>query len=467
MPVIPVTTTTISGAYAGWTLDQFCIELARRLYDPTETFWPRAEKRLYVAEALRMWNSLTGFWRGDFTFNGRNGVTWYDLTDTSSLPNTLRPLTLHDTDIWTLVQYHLLEPATGLNPWAGVSAQFTADDLINALMRRRDEVLSATECTLTRRLLPAVAGRIQLPQSVLSVRRMSYLPMSTTGQLPSVMMAEDSWAEQAFNFSYLQSPPGTPFTYMMTTQPPLSFDVDVPPGYGGSYELLTVESGAQLLAAGGGQLLVPDDFAWVLKWGVLSDLFGRESLSQDTLRADHAEKLYRLGIAVLADVPSLMFMRIGNVPVLVDSVRSADLYQTTWQTRSLSTPTDALIAGQNMVALTPAPDTGAYSITATVVTNAPIPASDADYIQAGSDEIDALLDVCVHIAMLKCGGAEFISTLPLLHRFMEAAARYNSKMNEIAEFRSLMMGLAQREAVLNPPKGPDSTVTDAIAEAVS
>jgi hypothetical protein len=466
MPVIPVTTPTISGAYAGWTLDQFCIELARRLYDPTETFWPRVEKRIYVAEALRMWNSLTGFWRGEFNFNGQNGVTWYDL---NTLPNTLRPLTLHDTDIWTRVQYHLLEatPPTVLNPWTGVSAQFTADDLLNALMRRRDEVLSATECTLTRRLLPAVAGRIQLPQSVLSVRRMAYLPMSTTGQLPSVMMAEDSWAEEAFNFNYLQSPPGTPFTYMMTTQPPLSFDVDVPPAYGGSYEMLTVESGAQLLAAGGGQLLVPDDFAWVLKWGVLSDLFGRESLSQDTLRADHAEKLYRLGIAVLADVPSLMFMRIGNVPVLVDSVRSADLYQTTWQTRSLGTPTDALIAGQNMVALTPAPDSGAYSITATVVTNAPIPASDADYIQAGPDEIDVLLDVCVHIAMLKCGGAEFISTLPLLHRFMEAAARYNSKMNEIAEFRSLMMGLAQREAVLNPPKGSDSTVTDAIAEAVS
>src|SRR5436190_2191833 len=83
----------MTGAYAGWTLDQFCIELARRLYDPTETFWPRAEKRLYVYEALRMWNSLTCFWRGDFTFNGRNGVTWYDLTDTANLPNTLRPLT--------------------------------------------------------------------------------------------------------------------------------------------------------------------------------------------------------------------------------------------------------------------------------------------------------------------------------------------------------------------------------------
>jgi hypothetical protein len=50
---------------------------------------------------------------------------------------------------------------------------------------------------------------------------------------------------------------------------------------------------------------------------------------------------------------------------------------------------------------------------------------------------------------------------------MQAAARYNSKLNEIGEYRSLMMGLAQREAVMNPPKGTDSTVTDAIAEAVS
>lgn len=459
MPVIPVSTPTTSGAYAGWTQDAFCTELSRRLYDPTETFWPRVEKRLYVAEALRMWNSLTGFWRGEFNFNGRNSVTWYDLTDLSNLPNTLRAMTLRDTDVYSIVQYHLLEPAVGVNPWTGVSQQFTAADLINALMRRRDEALSATGCTITRRLLPVTFGRILLPQTTLDVRRMAYLPDAGTGQLPSTMWAEDSFAEQAFNNSYIQSAPDTPFVYLISTQPPLSFDVDVPPAYGGNYELLSVESGAQLVAAGGASLLVPDDFAWVLKWGVLSDLFSRESLSKDALRADHAEKLYRMGIALLSAAPSLIFLRLGNVPMQIDSVHAADLYNASWQAKATGQPQDALLAGLNMLALTPAPNAGNYSLTATVIANAPIPSSDGDFIQAGPDEIDVLLDLCVHIAMLKCGGAEFLATMPLLERFLRVAAQYNKKLNEIAEYRTVLMGMAQREESLNPRMDKDDAAT--------
>ena len=87
-------------------------ELARRLYDPGETFWTDTELGIYIQESLRTWNALTGYWRGDFTFPSRQGVTWYDLTDATNLPNTLRPFTLHDTDLYTQLQYHLLEPVS-------------------------------------------------------------------------------------------------------------------------------------------------------------------------------------------------------------------------------------------------------------------------------------------------------------------------------------------------------------------
>ena len=89
-------------------------ELANRLYDGGMIFWQPSELQLYIAESLRTWNALTGYWRTDFVFPAVAATTWYNLP---LLPNTLRPYTLLDTDVYRLIQYHLLEPAVGVNPW--------------------------------------------------------------------------------------------------------------------------------------------------------------------------------------------------------------------------------------------------------------------------------------------------------------------------------------------------------------
>ena len=109
-------------------------ELANRLYDPGMAFWTSTELGKYIREALHTWNALTNYWRNDFIFTPAAGITWYDLT---ALPNSLRPYTLKDSNLYLDIQYALLEPASGVNPWTGASAQFSADDLINALLLAR------------------------------------------------------------------------------------------------------------------------------------------------------------------------------------------------------------------------------------------------------------------------------------------------------------------------------------------
>jgi hypothetical protein len=448
-----------SGTYSEYTQDQFCIELAARLYDPAEQFWSRAEKRLLVAEALRVFNALTGFWRGDFTFPLQQGVTYYDLTDAANLPNTLRPLTLTDHDIYSRIQYHLLEPQ-GMNPWVG-SLQFSAADLVSAVQRRRDEILSATGCYVVKSLLPAVAGRILLPENTLDVRRVAYLPLSITGQLPNAMFAEDTWSEQAFNLGWTTQPAGTPSTYFLSTQPPLSFDTDVAPAYGGNYEILAVLAGQPLVATLASSLSgIPDDYAWILKWGALADLLSREGHAKDPARAAYCDRMYRLGLSLLSSAPALLSLRLNNLPLPIDSIRNLDLYSTNWQGQAQATPQQVGVGGLNLMAFSPPPDAGPYSVTATVVRNAPIPASDANFIQAGYDEIDVLLDYCVHVAMFKCGGAEHSATMPLLERFMQAAQQYNSKLNQSAEFRSFLKSLSQMQEQSEPRMTPAAEVAN-------
>ena len=461
-------------------------QISNRLYDSTQQFWPPAEVGLYLIEALQTWNALTGYWRGDYNFPTVQGQNWYNLT---TVANTLRPLTVTDASVYQFILQQLLEPATG-----PVSVQYTTDDIYEAIARRRDELLSITGCTQTRTLLGVAVGRTTLSDQVIDVRRIAYLPLLTNltgagyglgpyglgpygisispgnGQpLSNVLWADDTWGNQSFQPLYTITPagtPGRPNTYMLSTQPPLSFDVDVPPAYGGSYEVISVNAGPALNPAVPvpGSLSVPDDWVHVVKWGALADLFGRESNAEDPLRKQYCETRYRMGAAILAKSPALLAMRNGTVQLQIDSVREADLYRTTWQSESQGNPNLAIYAGLNLLALAPAPDAGPlgvpYSLTATVVENAPLPVVDTDLVQVARDDLDAVIDYAVHIAMLKTGGKEFSDSAQLLQRFMKQAALYNTKLNELGEFTEILYGLGKREQAMNP-RLQDETVIEA------
>jgi len=436
--------------YSYATLAQTQQELANRLYDSGMVFWSQAELTAYITESLRTWNALTSYWRDQFLWTPQQGITWYDLTNTAQMPNTLRPYTVTDATLYAVMQYHLLEPATGINPWPG-SAQFTADDFLNAVARRRDETLSTTGCTVTRRTTGAVAGRITLPDTVIDVRRMAYLPAVGS---PSTMWPEDTWGEMAFETTYEQNPAGIPATYLQSTDPPITFETNCPPGSAGSYELLTIEAGGTLSAVTPSTLLVPDDWTHVIKWGALADLLSRESNAKDSLRAQYCEGRYRMGLKLLENAAALLSVRVGNVPVQIDSVKAADLYQTSWQSLAQGPPVSAYYAGLNLLAVAPAADSRTYSATAVVVENAPIPASPGAFVQMGRDDYDAMLDYAQHLAAFKMGGADFTSTLQLFQRFIKQASVYSSKLDEMAEFTSMLLGLASREKDMHPITTP-------------
>ena len=434
------------------TFSQAKSELALRLFDPTKQFWSDPELGLYLIEALRTWNSLTSYWRGDFIFPTHQAVTWYDLTDAINLPNTLRPLTVKDTDLYSMMQYHLLE-AVAWNPWTGVSAQFTPQDFLSAVQRRRDEILSVTGCTYTRRVLPAVSGRILLPDTVLDVRRLAYLPAIGS---PSIIWPDDTWSEQSFNRNYTLQPAGTPSTYLMSTEPPLTFDPDRAPGFGGLYELLTVEAGAALSAAAPSTFPIPDDWTYVIKWGALADLLSRESNAKDTLRAAYCEQRYQMGLQLLGQAPGLLAMRIANLSVSlqIDSIREADLFTTSWEAGAPGRPSAIHNGGLNLFAVDPVPDVGPYSMLATVVQNAPVPVLALDNVQVARADLDAVLDYAQHLAAFKQGGAEFLATMPLFQRFLQQASVYGLKLAELGSFTRELYRLAQGDEDFNPRMAP-------------
>jgi|ERR1700733_2689488 len=420
--------------------------LSARLYlpaDPNQQFWSQAERLLYLQEAIREWNALAAYWRGDFQFPSQANVAWYDLT---TVVGTLRPVTLTPSLLYTIILYHLLEPPTG-----SVSAQFSATDLSNAVNQRLNELLGTTGCFITHSTIPAAPGRTALAANTLDLRRLAFIPAMGFGS-PSTLWEDDSWAWQAFEPNYTTMPPGIPSTYARSTQPVQTFDVDTNLNVPGTYELLTIENSL----ASPTSTIIPDDWAWVLKWGALAELLGRESNAKDPLRQQYCERRYAEGMSLLALAPALLGMRVNNVPIEVDAVVSSDQYNTGWESTTPTAPTAALVAGLNLVALSPTPDSSLYTVSATVVENAPVPSLSADCINVTEDVYEAILDEAQHLAMFKCGGAEFEATLAMHQRFLSLAALYSSRIAEMGEFAQTLYKQSQREAERHPRYTADS-----------
>lgn len=438
-------------AYSYITLGQSKRALAQRLCDDQMQFFDGPELGAYIREALQTFNAMANFYRQEFTFNSAPNVTWYDLTDSVAMPNTLRPLTTTDKDLLQMMEYHLLEPQSSVYPmvWAG-SRQFSIADLLSAIQQLRDQVLSESTCTISQALAAAIPGRTFLPDTMLNLRRVAWTPVSGFGFSVNILVPSDLWAQQSFESGFPQSAPGYPSTYRLSTEPPLAFDVDVQPAVPGNYDLLTVNAGSNLSTTQSTVLAIPNDWCHVVKWGALAQLFGRDSVASDPFRAKYCQMRYREGISAMRSAPALLAARINDEVTIPIPITAGDSYDADWQGQSPGTPTAIYYAGLNMIALARQPASNGFSMTASVVRNMVLPSLDADFIQVGRDDLAAVLDEAQHIAMLKCGGAEFAETFPLHVNFLRRCAIHNSKLSALSLYLEFLDGRAQSDERLHP-----------------
>ena len=231
--------------------------LSQRLADPAFQFWTDIECGLCLIEALRAWNAYTEIWNADFTFTASSASHWYDLATLSGSP---RLRTVSDSDLYTMMQYHLLEPPTGAGAWTGTS-QFSLADLQGALQRRRDEMIQVSGCNLAHlaplNITPGTYT-ITLADNVLEPHRARFLP--DVGN-PVTLKREDRGAWNAFNPGRLQHP-DVPAAWSILSGPPLSLDTDVPVSLPGQVDLIVLQSGNVFAPPAATLLNVPDDWAW-------------------------------------------------------------------------------------------------------------------------------------------------------------------------------------------------------------
>ena len=275
--------------YTAPSLGQAATALASRLNDQGNVRWVQAELFVYIREAIRTWNAWTSHFRDQASFNTVVGQAFYDLPTELS---TLRPQTVTNWELVTDLQYALMEPPAAGGTWTGTD-QFTLEQLSNAIWRRRDQFLRETGAVLTRSetvyVAPAASGRIALDEAILQVRRAAWQPTLTTFRVP--LLRADEWGANHYTPAWPSSSE-PPSAYSVSVTPPLTLQL-IPPGSSldGTLDLVSVNKGATVNELVSASLEIPDDWAWVVKYGALADLLGGDGLAIDPQRAAYCVPL--------------------------------------------------------------------------------------------------------------------------------------------------------------------------------
>ncbi len=420
-----------------YTFAELRAELATRLNDPGEVFWPEAEKKILIWNALRFWNLLTGDNKVRYQLTVGPPEVWYDL---NQLPGSPRAANLEDTDIYSWLQYALLEQQ---NPNAAIaSGQYSADDVVQAVQRKRDEFLFRTGSTTTVESLPVTPNiaLVHLPNTVIQTRRAYWLPGK--GNSWPLMKADD-WVTTAY---VADLTPGDPDTFSAGMEVPYQLLIAPLPNIEGSVECLTVESQPLLTPDTATLLDLPPDLVPAILWGSLADLLDSAMEKQDRARAEYARMRFEQFVELAGAYPFVFSAKVGGSPLYVDAVEVLDCYEPNWRTVTAN-PSVVGLSGQNQVAF---PSANAANIELFMLSSAALPVQDGDPVQLGQEVIDVVLDYAQHTAMFKCGGKEFSDTMPLLESIVKLAAKRNAKIAAMSSFKSILYGREDREEEIAP-----------------
>jgi hypothetical protein len=443
-------------------LDAGCIsfataisELLFRLGDSGGVHWTVAECQRYLLESLRVWNAITFFSRSRGSFSTTAGQTFYDLP--TVLPS-LRAYTLKDADLVTDLEYQLEEPVA-TSTWLG-TPMFNLSILTQVLQRRRDRFLFETGAVVTHEtnaVTPDANGRVALVADAFTVRRAAWV----SGGITTALMRDTEWGLNAYNRAW-RTPVGasavSPKAYSVGVTPPLTVQLAPPPTAVGVIDYLALIIGSTLNPAAGVLLGIPDDYAWVVKWGALGDLFNAPGPSNDPIRAKIAQTMWELGVKMSTRAAVVLDGIIATNLVRITGINEADTFKRSWQ-NTTGVPSTVLSVSQNLIGLSPVPDNlGPYTVTLDVVRNQPVPVLLTDcFFEGGVELTAALIDYAEFLARFKEGPEQAQEAMQLLESFLNETKTQEARdAAQMLVARSSLLDEGERSEVVMPSKAiPD------------
>ena len=424
-------------SYTQYTRAGFTTELAQVLSDPTHVYWAQDELNRALNEALLLWGALTSYWTTRADFLTTPGLPFYDLSQ--QFP-ALRSRAYTFDNLTREIQYHLLEPATGVSG-IGMTDQFSIGQITSSLLRRRNEFIINSRIPLTWTILQTPGpgnNQIVLDPSVALIVRAAWIDTNTGIVTP--LRRSDSFAAQSYN-PYWNLHQAKPYGYSQAEAMPGTMQLIPPPASPGTIHLTFAQT-SQLNISPSTVFGIPDEFALALKYGALTDVLSTNAQGFDPIRAKYAQERYSAMLDIAALHRSLLQVRCNGALLPLATLSSLDSSKPFWQT-GVGMPAVAACA-YDLVAFYRVP-AASYAIACDMVQSAPLPATDADFIQLGPEELPYLFDYCRHILQIKVGGVEFVQSMPLLDNFLKGATQRSKLIEYKARYLTPLFSRAAQE----------------------
>jgi hypothetical protein len=250
---------------------------------------------------------------------------------------------------------------------------------------------------------------------------------------PSTLYRDDEVAQEWYEAPLYQQNPGTPTTFSLSSEPPLSWVVDIPPTQPGNYEAVVLQPGTPFNPPTSTLLGVPDDFCFVAQWGALADLLGRESEATDRERADYAKKRYLDGLVLMQKMPWIELGKVNSQAVSLDSIVAMDRYSPEFDSNPTGFGPNIVVGGMDFIGV---PVNS--NIEVTVLANAPIVDTSGQYLQISQSDWDSILDLSQSRCLFKMGGGEWKAGLELEQRAILSFAAENSRLASMGAFSDII-----------------------------
>lgn len=386
-------------------------DIAYRLDDVSKNFWSDAELGIYLNEAIRVFQCMTGYWRVRTTVSTINNQAFYQQFTA----------TVTDAAVMTEMLYQMIEPP--VIPYAG-SDMFQADDFPRTLQRRRAQFLAETGLYLQHDLInnsEITTDSVQLAQDTFDVRRIAWIAGGS--------VYTNLWRAGQYSLNNLRLnniPPTVPEAYAWDLRAPRLIEIAPSITVGGSdiVEIIGAFAFDNLDPTNPTALQIPDDWYWAVKYGAEADLLKSDGQARDPKRAAYCESRYQQGVQLAKSYRKVF--RVNMQGSRFEPVRFNDIDSRRVGWQNMPGQPDVAAFEGGLLAFCPMPD-GVYSIETDQLDNAPVMTDDAQFIQIDQANYEAIIGYAVHIAMFKIGGAEFDATMPLYQNFSQLAGESTAR----------------------------------------
>lgn len=431
--------------YEQITLAELTTQVSQLLDDTSQLYWVPLEIQYAIYETLRVFGSVTNFWRqrGTFQIHPNDNSPFYDIS--KQLP-LLRSRTTTLNQITQEIQYHLLESPSGI-AGTGSSGQVPISAILAAIQRARNRFVIDVHFpnAVHPNFEPVTPpnGLVYFDQESVFVHRVSW---QDSGGAWSNLWRDDTWtydhSDSAWPFD-----PGAPISYSEAELAPLILQMYPPPVNAGTLEAVTVDSLLVDITNPASTFNIPDEWAYAIKYAALEEILTGGNQIIDPMRAQYAAQRYSQAVTFAKDARSIIRLTVNGNPLPIDSLAAIDAGCSYWRNQT-GMPQMAGIM-YDFAVMNPGVADQTYGIGADLVTPAPLPTLN-QYIPVGEENLQDIIDYTVNYLMLKCGGTEFKSTMGLLDNFQRAmSTRKGVNAAKIRYFEPLF-GQWQKEEMLRP-----------------